>query len=139
MRVRPRQLLCLPASMVSLLALAASATPASAAPDPVNAEPAVVPALQNWQGRTGFFELSRHSRIVFAGAHRDRLHDQLATFPDEIEQVTGRRPTLSPPGPEVHKSRFRPHTMMNVTTAAVAVSMMTAPSHCIGCIWEAGR
>lgn len=99
MRVRPSQLLCLLAFMVSLLALAAPATPASAAPDPVNAEPAVVPALQKWQGRTGFFELSRHSRIVFAGAHRDRLRDQLATLPDEIEQVTGRKPTLSPGHP----------------------------------------
>ncbi|MGW7576021.1 hypothetical protein [Streptomyces sp. NPDC054765] len=52
MRVRPRQLLCLLALMVSLLTLAAPATPASAAPDPVNAKPAVVPALQKWQGRT---------------------------------------------------------------------------------------
>ncbi|MFF3788149.1 hypothetical protein ACFYY7_44055, partial [Streptomyces sp. NPDC001933] len=99
MRVRPTQLLCLLALMVCLFALAAPATPASAAPDQVNAKPAVVPALQKWQGRTGFFELSRHSRIVFAGAHRDRLRGQLAALPDEIEQVTGRRPALSPRHP----------------------------------------
>ncbi|MFV5995810.1 hypothetical protein ACNPQM_26120 [Streptomyces sp. NPDC056231] len=51
MRVRPRPLLCLLALMVSLLALAAFATPASTAPDPVNAQPAAVSALQKWQGR----------------------------------------------------------------------------------------
>ncbi|MFF4829358.1 family 20 glycosylhydrolase [Streptomyces sp. NPDC001312] len=100
MRVRPRQLLCLLALMVSLLALAAPATPASADPVLVNVKPAVVPALQKWQGRTGSFELHRHSRIVFAGAHRDRLRDQLATLPDEIEQVTGRKPALSPRSPQ---------------------------------------
>ncbi|MFE2094241.1 glycoside hydrolase family 20 zincin-like fold domain-containing protein [Streptomyces sp. NPDC059460] len=73
---------------------------ASADPVPVNGKPAVVPALQKWQGRTGFFELCRHSRIVFAGAQRDRLRDQLATLPDEIEQVTGRKSALSPRHPQ---------------------------------------
>ncbi|MFE7329645.1 glycoside hydrolase family 20 zincin-like fold domain-containing protein [Streptomyces sp. NPDC057565] len=100
MRVRPGQLLCLLALMVSLLALAVPATPASADPVPVNGKPAVVPALQKWQGSTGFFELRRHSRIVFAGAQRGRLRDQLATLPDEIEQVTGRKPALSPRHPQ---------------------------------------
>ncbi|MFE7216947.1 hypothetical protein ACFY0A_28870 [Streptomyces sp. NPDC001698] len=80
--MRPRQLLCLLALMVFLLALAAPATPASADPVPVNAKPAVVPALQKWQGGTGSFELSRHSRIVFTEARRDSLRDQLAMLPE---------------------------------------------------------
>ncbi|MBL1119695.1 discoidin domain-containing protein [Streptomyces sp. 110] len=85
--------------LLSLLALAAPAAPASAAPASVNDKPAVVPALQEWQGGTGSFELRRHSRIVLAAKRGDRLRDQVTTLPDEIEQATGRKLDISPGSP----------------------------------------
>ncbi|MFE9066611.1 discoidin domain-containing protein [Streptomyces violaceusniger] len=96
MRCRLRLLACL----LFLLSFVAPAAPATAEPASVNVKPAVVPALQKWQGGTGSFELRRHSRIVFAGKHGDGLRDRIATLPNEIEQVTGRKPDIAPGAPQ---------------------------------------
>ncbi|MGW3506450.1 hypothetical protein [Streptomyces sp. NPDC000994] len=54
---------------------------AVAAPGPgpaktdLNPRPAVVPALQQWEGGTGSFELRKHSRIVLAKKQVDELDD----------------------------------------------------------------
>ncbi|MEU0567415.1 discoidin domain-containing protein [Nonomuraea sp. NPDC005983] len=65
-----------------------------------NAKPAVVPALQEWTGGTGSFELRRDSRIVLAKKQGDELGDQGARLSAEIEQVTGRKLDVSPRTPQ---------------------------------------
>ncbi|MGP3961749.1 discoidin domain-containing protein [Nonomuraea sp. 3N208] len=66
----------------------------------LNAKPAVVPALQQWEGGTGSFELREHSRIVLAKKQVDELDDQGARLSAEIEQVTGRKLDVSPRIPQ---------------------------------------
>ncbi|MEV7234400.1 discoidin domain-containing protein [Streptomyces sp. NPDC051020] len=66
----------------------------------VNARPAVVPALQQWEGGTGSFELREHSRIVLAKKQVDELDDQGEQLSTEIAQVTGRRLDVSPRIPQ---------------------------------------
>ncbi|MFV5998105.1 discoidin domain-containing protein [Streptomyces sp. NPDC056231] len=66
----------------------------------VNARPAVVPALQQWDGGTGSFELRKNSRIVLAKKQADELDDQGAQLATEIEQVTGHKLDVSPRIPQ---------------------------------------
>lgn len=74
---------------------------AMAEPVPTNTKPAVVPALQRWEGGTGSFELRKHSRIVLAAKKQaDELDDQGARLAAEIEQVTGRKLGVSPRIPQ---------------------------------------
>ncbi|GLW96770.1 hypothetical protein Misp02_08570 [Microtetraspora sp. NBRC 16547] len=85
---------------VPLLAVpSAAADPAPTSTNP-NAKPAVVPALQQWEGGTGSFELRKHSRIVLAKRQVDELEDQGARLSAEIEQVTGRKLDVSPRIPQ---------------------------------------
>ncbi|MFB9576199.1 discoidin domain-containing protein [Streptomyces yanii] len=77
----------------------ASAEPVPATTE-VNARPAVVPALQQWEGGTGSFELRKHSRIVLAKKQADELDDQGAQLSAEIEEVTGHKPAVSPRIPQ---------------------------------------
>ncbi|MER6948251.1 discoidin domain-containing protein [Nonomuraea sp. NPDC000554] len=92
--------------LVGGVALALSLSVPSAMADPVptntdsNAKPAVVPALQEWKGGTGSFELHRNSRIVLAKKQGDELDDQGARLSAEIEQVTGRKLDVSPRTPQ---------------------------------------
>ncbi|MFE7711943.1 discoidin domain-containing protein [Streptomyces sp. NPDC057486] len=77
----------------------AGAEPVPANTD-VNPRPAVVPALQQWEGGTGAFELRKHSRIVLAKRQADELDDQGAQLSAEIEEVTGHKPAVSPRIPQ---------------------------------------
>lgn len=85
---------------VPLLAVpSAGAEPVPANTD-VNPRPAVVPALQQWEGGTGSFELRKHSRIVLVKKQADELDDQGAQLSAEIEEVTGHKPAVSPRIPQ---------------------------------------
>ncbi|MCX4538796.1 discoidin domain-containing protein (plasmid) [Streptomyces sp. NBC_00841] len=85
---------------VPLLAVpSAGAEPVPANTD-VNPRPAVVPALQQWEGGTGSFELRKHSRIVLAKKQADELDDQGAQLSAEIEEATGHKPAVSPRVPQ---------------------------------------
>ncbi|MFB6782901.1 discoidin domain-containing protein [Streptomyces sp. NPDC056352] len=77
----------------------AGAEPVPANTD-VNPRPVVVPALQQWEGGTGSFELRKHSRIVLAKKQADELDDQAAQLSAEIEEVTGHKPDVSPRIPQ---------------------------------------
>ncbi|MFE7332002.1 discoidin domain-containing protein [Streptomyces sp. NPDC057565] len=59
-----------------------------------------MPALQQWEGGTGSFELHKHSRIVLAKEQADELGDQGAQLSAEIEEVTGRKLAVSPRIPQ---------------------------------------
>ncbi|MFI6741875.1 discoidin domain-containing protein [Nonomuraea sp. NPDC050451] len=77
-----------------------SATATAAEGNSVNARPDVVPALQQWEGGTGSFELRKHSRIVLAKKQVKELDEQGTQLSAEIEQVTGRKLHVSPRTPQ---------------------------------------
>jgi hypothetical protein len=85
---------------VPLLAVPSAGAESVPATTEVNARPAVVPALQQWEGGTGSFELREHSRIVLAKKQVDELDDQGEQLSAEIAQVTGRRLDVSPRIPQ---------------------------------------
>lgn len=64
---------------ISVFLLAVPSAVAAPGPGPaktdLNPRPAVVPALQQWEGGTGSFELRKHSRIVLAKKQVDELDD----------------------------------------------------------------
>lgn len=91
--------LALGASVLLLAVPSAVAEPGPVKTD-LNAKPAVVPALQQWEGGTGSFELRKNSRIVLAQKHVDELDDQGAQLATEIEQVTGHKLDVSPRIPQ---------------------------------------
>ncbi|MCW3839570.1 discoidin domain-containing protein [Micromonospora yasonensis] len=97
MKLRPTWLVCL----LSLPAFVAMGAPAAAEPvSAVNAKPAVVPALQEWEGGSGTFELRKHSRIVLAKQQGDELAGPGAQVAADLEQVTGRKLDVSPRIPQ---------------------------------------
>lgn len=51
-----------------------------------NAKPDVIPALQEWHGETGDFEISDDSRIVYG----DGLEDTAEQFAEDYQDITGK-------------------------------------------------
>lgn len=85
---------------VPLLAMPSAMAEPIPANTSLNTKPAVVPALQQWEGGTGSFELREHSRIVLAKKRGGELDDQGTRLSAEIEQVTGRKLDVSPRIPQ---------------------------------------
>lgn len=55
-----------------------------------NAQPAVVPALQEWKGASGDFEITDSSRIVIDPAAQEELSYMAGEFQKDYEEITGR-------------------------------------------------
>ena len=70
-------------------ALPASAATTHASGTAANPAPAVVPALREWTGGTGSFELVPQSRIVIASAASSALATGARTFHDDLQAITG--------------------------------------------------
>ncbi|KRV46550.1 hypothetical protein AQ490_11735 [Wenjunlia vitaminophila] len=85
------------ASVLAVPSATAEQAPAKADPNP---KPTVVPALQQWEGGAGQFELRKHSRIVLAKGQVNQLDDQGAELSSDIAQVTGRKLDVSPRVPQ---------------------------------------
>ncbi|WOX19988.1 discoidin domain-containing protein [Streptomyces solicathayae] len=86
--------------LVPLLAVPSAAAELVPANTEINARPTVVPALQQWKGGTGSFELRKHSRIVLAKKQADELDDQGEQLAADIAQVTGHQLDVSPRIPQ---------------------------------------
>lgn len=90
------------AFLITSVALVAVGAPASAEPAPAsaNAKPAVVPALQEWDGGHGSFELRERGRIVVASRQDGTLGRLAAQLASEVDQATGRKLSVSPRTPQ---------------------------------------
>jgi hexosaminidase len=59
-----------------------------------NPRPATIPALREWHGSEGSFELRGSSRIVIPRRHRTRLRATARLLAADIRRATGRRPRV---------------------------------------------
>lgn len=62
--------------------------PAAAASNP---RPATIPAVREWSGGEGSFQLRRSSRIVVPARYRARLRSTASLFAADLRELTGRR------------------------------------------------
>ena len=73
-----------------ILAIVALAPQAQAA----NPRPATIPALREWQGGEGTFQVRRATRIVIPRRHRRRLRSDARMLAADLAKLTGRRPRV---------------------------------------------
>ncbi|WP_079036678.1 family 20 glycosylhydrolase [Streptomyces silaceus] len=102
-RRRPRSLAVRAALAVVLLgcalAVPSGAEAKSAAGNPA---PVTVPALRNWQGGSGTWELTRATRIVLARGGGEALRPTAALLADELADQEGIRPAVVDGRPRAH-------------------------------------
>jgi hexosaminidase len=69
-----------------------------------NPQPATIPALREWQGGDGSFQLRRSSRIVIPRRHRRRLRTTARLLAGDLKALRGRRPRIV----ATRRKRLRP-------------------------------
>lgn len=59
-----------------------------------NPRPPTIPAVREWQGGTGAFQLRARSRIVIPRRHVARLRGEAGILAADLKELTGRRPRV---------------------------------------------
>lgn len=76
---------------VLIVAFALAPAPGVAAVTPVNQRPLTIPALRQWKGARGWFQLAPRPRIVVPARYWDRLRSSAAVFAGDLAALMKRR------------------------------------------------